>query len=177
MYQDCDTKRKQVELRSAKLNSLSWVELNWVELRLTVVIIPLNLNWIELKIEPTSTLSQGGGPWADDSGGAKTPAPNILAISQSQTSKYKAKMRICTFFRVRAHLLLVSLSLKLLPEFLLLIIWFLVLTFWFLSSVNGSTGPTCQFLYVAGGVYPVFFQGFILVDIFASGSGSDTLLI
>ena len=43
---------KQVELSNAKLSSLSWVELNWVELRQSVAIIPINLNLIELKVEP-----------------------------------------------------------------------------------------------------------------------------
>ena len=39
-------KDKQVELSSAKLSSLSWVELNWFELSLSLAITPLNLNLI-----------------------------------------------------------------------------------------------------------------------------------
>ena len=51
---------KENKLSWVVLRSVVWVELNWVELRLCVVIIPLNFNWIELKIEPTSTLSREG---------------------------------------------------------------------------------------------------------------------
>ena len=40
--------------------------------------------------------------------------------------------------------------------------------------VQHSTGPTCQFLY---SVFPVFFWGFWLGDLLASGCGSGTTLV